>query len=249
MAGHSKWANTKHRKAAVDAKRGKIFTTLGREITMAAKIGGGDADANPRLRTAIIKARAANMPMDNIKRATQKGTGEIPGVSYEEITYEGYGPGGVAIFMEVTTDNRNRTVSEIRHALSKAGGNMGENGCVAWMFHNKGIISVPAEGVDEDELMDTVLTAGAEDMQQMDDSFEITTEPADFDAVLAAIEEAGITPTDSEVRMIPENEVSLDGKDAEKMIKLMDLLEDHDDIKSVSANFDIADEIIERVLG
>jgi YebC/PmpR family DNA-binding regulatory protein len=249
MAGHSKWANTKHRKAVVDAKRGKIFTTLGREITMAAKIGGGDPDANPRLRTAITKARAANMPMDNIKRATQKGTGEIPGVSYEEITYEGYGPGGVAIYMEVTTDNRNRTVSEIRHALSKAGGNMGENGCVAWIFHNKGIINVPAEGVNEDELMDTVLTAGAEDMQQVDDSFEITTEPTDFDAVLAALDESGITPIDSDVRMIPENEVSLDGKDAEKMIKLMDLLEDHDDIKSVSANFDIADEIIERVLG
>lgn len=249
MSGHSKWATTKHRKAAVDAKRGKIFTRLAKELTMAAKQGGGDAESNPRLRLALGKARSANMPADNIKRAIQKGTGELPGVVYEEIIYEGYGPGGVAIYMDVATDNRNRTVGEIRHILSKHGGNMGESGCVAWMFHKKGVITVPAEGTDEDTVMDVALTAGAQDMHQVDDGFEITTEPADFDAVVAALAEAGLTPSDSEVRMVPENEVSLDGKDAEKMLKIMELLEDHDDIQSVSANFDIPDEIFERVLG
>ncbi len=249
MSGHSKWATTKHRKAAVDAKRGKIFTRLAKELSMAAKQGGGDADTNPRLRLGINRARAANMPMDNIKRAIQRGTGELPGVSYEEIIYEGYGPGGVAIYMEVTTDNRNRTVGEIRHILAKNGGNMGSDGCVAWMFDRKGIIIVPAEGVDEDTLMDVALSAGAEDMQQADDSFEITTTPTDFDAVLTALDGANITLSNSEIRMIPQNEVSLDGKDAEKMVTLMDLLEDHDDIQSVSANFDIPDEIIERLLG
>ncbi len=249
MAGHSKWANTKHRKAAVDAKRGKIFTRLAKELTMAAKQGGGDPDMNPRLRVAVGKARAANMPADNIKRAIQKGTGEIPGVNYEEIIYEGYGPGGVAIYMEVSTDNRNRTVGEIRHILSKNGGNMGADGCVAWMFDRKGVIVVPAEGVDEDELMDVALTAGADDMQQTGDLFEITTASGDFDAVLTALEAAGVTITDSEIRMIPQNEVKLDGKDAEKMIRLMELLEDHEDIQAVSANFDIPDEILERILG
>ncbi len=249
MAGHSKWANTKHRKAAVDAKRGKIFTRLAKELTMAAKQGGGDPDMNPRLRVAVGKARAANMPADNIKRAIQKGTGEIPGVNYEEIIYEGYGPGGVAIYMEVSTDNRNRTVGEIRYILSKNGGNMGADGCVAWMFDRKGVIVVPAEGVDEDELMDVALTAGADDMQQTDGVFEITTAPTDFDTVLTALEAAGVTVTDSEIRMIPQNEVKLDGKDAEKMIRMMELLEDHEDIQAVSANFDIPDEILERILG
>ncbi len=249
MAGHSKWANTKHRKAAVDAKRGKIFTRAGKEITIAAKIGGGDVDANPRLRVAVTKARAANMPADNIKRAIQKGTGEIPGVVYEEIVYEGYGPGGVALYMEVTTDNRNRTVGEIRHALSKHGGNMGENGCVGWMFHKKGTISVPAEGVDEDELMDIVLSAGAEDMEQDDDSFQITTDPADFEAVCEALQTAGVETTNADIRMVPENEVKLEGKEAERMIRLMEFLEDHDDMQAISANFDIPDEIMERLLG
>ncbi|MFQ5507845.1 MAG: YebC/PmpR family DNA-binding transcriptional regulator [Leptospirillia bacterium] len=249
MAGHSKWANTKHRKAAVDAKRGKVFTRLGKEITVAARMGGGDVDANPRLRTAVNKARADNMPMDNIKRAIQRGTGEIPGVVYEEIVYEGYGPGGVALYMEVTTDNRNRTVGEIRHALSKNGGNMGENGCVAWMFHKKGIITVEAEGVSEDALMDAALSAGAEDMELQDDVYQITTEPGDCETVVEALRAAGFTPQDDEIRMVPDNEVKLEGKDAERMIRLMEVLEDHDDIQSVSANFDIPDEILERLLG
>lgn len=249
MAGHSKWANTKHRKAAVDAKRGKVFTRVGKEITIAAKMGGGDIDTNPRLRLAVGKARTANMPSDTIKRAIQKGTGEIPGVVYEEIVYEGYGPGGVALYMEVTTDNRNRTVGEIRHILSKHGGNMGENGCVAWMFHKKGQISVAADQADEETLMDVVLSAGAEDMEQDGDDFQITTEPSDFEAVSRALEEAGIETTDADIRMVPENEVKLDGKEAERMIKLMELLEDHDDMQAVSANFDIPDEIMERVLG
>jgi len=250
MAGHSKWANTKHRKAAVDAKRGKIFTRLGKEITVAARMGGGDIDANPRLRMAVLKARAANMPAENIKRAIQRGTGEIPGVVYEEIVYEGYGPGGVAIYLEVTTDNRNRTVAEIRHALSKHGGNMGENGCVGWMFHKKGVIAVDQEGVEEDGLMEIVLGAGAEDMDTGDDgTFTITTDQGDFEAVVTALEEADITPADAEVRMVPENEVKLDGKEAERMLRLMEILEDHDDVQSVAANFDIPDEIMEKVFG
>ena len=249
MSGHSKWATTKHRKAAVDAKRGKVFTRLGKEITVAARMGGGDIEMNPRLRLAVGRARAANMPGDNIKRAVQKGTGELPGVQYEEIIYEGYGPGGVAIYMEITTDNRNRTVSEIRHALSKHGGNMGENGCVAWMFHKKGTFSITAEGVVEDDLMEIVLGAGAEDMELIDDHYQVTCEPGDFAAVAEALAAAGIEPADQGVHNIPENEVSLEGKDAEKMIKLMDILEDHEDIESVSANFDIADDIIEQVLG
>lgn len=249
MSGHSKWATTKHRKAAVDAKRGKIFTRLAKELTMAAKQGGGDPEGNPRLRMALIKARGSNMPADNIKRAIQKGTGELPGVVYEEIVYEGYGPGGVAIYMEVATDNRNRTVGEIRHILSKHGGNMGESGCVGWMFHKKGIINVPATGTDEDTVMDVALSAGALDMVQADGSFEITTEPGDCDDVVAALTQAGLTPSDSEVRMVPENEVRLEGKDAEKMLKIMELLEDHDDMQSVAANFDIPDDILERALG
>ncbi|MBI5135992.1 MAG: YebC/PmpR family DNA-binding transcriptional regulator [Nitrospirae bacterium] len=249
MSGHSKWATTKHRKAAVDAKRGKIFTRLAKELTMAAKQGGGDPEGNPRLRMALIKARGSNMPADNIKRAIQKGTGELPGVVYEEIVYEGYGPGGVAIYMEVATDNRNRTVGEIRHILSKHGGNMGESGCVGWMFHKKGIINVPAQGTDEDTVMDVALSAGALDMVRADGSFEITTEPGDCDDVVAALTQAGLTPSDSEVRMVPENEVRLEGKDAEKMLKIMELLEDHDDMQSVAANFDIPDDILERALG
>jgi YebC/PmpR family DNA-binding regulatory protein len=248
MSGHSKWATTKHRKAAVDAKRGKIFTRLGKEIAVAARMGGGDPDANPRLRLAIGKAREANMPADNIKRAIQRGTGEIPGVTYEEIVYEGYGPGGVALYLEVTTDNRNRTVGELRHLLTKHGGKMGETGCVGWMFHRKGVVDVDAGAVSEDRLMEIALAAGAEDMAHTDDTFEVTTDPNDLEAVTDAIKEAGITPASAEIRMIPETEVKLDGAEAERMLKLMELLEDHDDMQAVSANFDIPDEIIERVL-
>jgi YebC/PmpR family DNA-binding regulatory protein len=248
MSGHSKWATTKHRKAAVDAKRGKIFTRLGKEIAVAARMGGGDPDANPRLRLAIGKAREANMPADNIKRAIQRGTGEIPGVTYEEIVYEGYGPGGVALYLEVTTDNRNRTVGELRHLLTKHGGKMGETGCVGWMFHRKGVIDVDADAVSEDRLMEIALAAGAEDMAHTDGTFEVTTDPNDLEAVTDAVKAAGITPASAEIRMIPETEVKLDGAEAERMLKLMELLEDHDDMQAVSANFDIPDEIIERVL-
>ncbi|MDH5526666.1 MAG: YebC/PmpR family DNA-binding transcriptional regulator [Nitrospirota bacterium] len=249
MAGHSKWANTKHRKAAVDAKRGKIFTKLAKELTVAAKTGGGDPDANPRLRLAMLKARSANMPLDNVTRAIQKGTGDLEGVTYEEIVYEGYGPGGVAILIDVATDNRNRTVGEIRYILSKNGGKMGENGCVGWMFHRKGVITVDAEGRSEDDLMELALEAGAEDLQNDGDSFSITTTPEDFEAVLEALKAADIEPSDAEVRMVPENHVGIEGKDAEKMIKIMDLLEDQDDVQSVAANFDIPDDVLEQLMG
>jgi YebC/PmpR family DNA-binding regulatory protein len=246
MSGHSKWATTKHRKAAVDAKRGKVFTRLGKEIAVAARVGGGDPDANPRLRLAIGKAREANMPADNIKRAIQRGTGELPGMAYEEIVYEGYGPGGVALLMEVTTDNRNRTVGEIRHLLTKHGGKMGETGCVAWMFQRKGIISVPADKVSEEALMEAALAAGADDMQRQDDTFEVTTTPEEFETVREKLQEADIPVDEAELRMIPETDVHLEGSEAERMLQLMELIEDHDDVQAVSANFDIPDEIMER---
>jgi len=248
MSGHSKWATTKHRKAAVDAKRGKVFTRLGKEIAVAARMGGGDADANPRLRLAVQKAREANMPADNIKRAVQRGTGEIPGAVYEEIVYEGYGPGGVALLMEVTTDNRNRTVGELRHALTKHGGKMGETGCVSWMFHRKGMISVDASKVAEDTLIEAALNAGAEDVKRADDTFDVVTDPEVFEAVRDGLQAAGIPVEQAEVRMIPETEVKLDGREAEQMLRLLELIEDHDDVQAVSANFDIPDEILERVL-
>jgi YebC/PmpR family DNA-binding regulatory protein len=248
MSGHSKWATTKHRKAAVDAKRGKVFTRLGKEIAVAARMGGGDADANPRLRLAVQKAREANMPADNIKRAVQRGTGEIPGAVYEEIVYEGYGPGGVALLMEVTTDNRNRTVGELRHALTKHSGKMGETGCVSWMFHRKGMISVDASKVAEDTLIEAALNAGAEDVKRADDTFDVVTDPEVFEAVRDGLQAAGIPVEQAEVRMIPETEVKLDGREAEQMLRLLELIEDHDDVQAVSANFDIPDEILERVL-
>jgi YebC/PmpR family DNA-binding regulatory protein len=247
MSGHSKWATTKHKKAAADAKRGKAFTKITKELTVAAKIGGGDADGNPRLRTAMIKAKEANMPQDNIKRAIQKGTGELPGVSYDEITYEGYGPGGVAILVECLTDNKNRTVSEIRHILGKGGGSMGENGCVSWMFTQKGYIVVDKNNAAEDTLMDVVLEAGAEDMKSDPDepNYEIFTAPGDFEAVRSAIEAKGIGMEASEVTMVPQSYVKLEGKEAQQMIRLMDMLEDNDDVQEVYANFDIPDEVME----
>lgn len=247
MSGHSKWATTKHKKAAIDAKRGKIFTKIGKEIIVAAKLGGGDPNGNPRLRTAIAKAKAVSMPADNIKRAIQRGTGELAGVSYEEVTYEGYGPGGVAVIVEVMTDNRNRTVSEIRNIFGKAGGNMGEAGCVSWMFQKKGYLVVNRAKVDEDRLMTLALDAGAEDMQTEDENFAITTPPHDFEKVKKALEDAGIALDAAEVTMIPQTYVKLEGKEAQQMLRLVETLEDNDDVQNVYANFDIPEEIMSTV--
>lgn len=244
MSGHSKWATTKHKKAAADAKRGKLFTRITKEITVAAKMGGGDPGGNPRLRSAIASAKAVSMPADTIKRAIQKGTGELPGVTYEEVVFEGYGPGGVAIMIEVMTDNRNRTVAEIRHILGKLGGNLGESGCVSWMFNKKGYIVVNSSNADEEKLMTLALDAGAEDMQIEDAHYVITTSPNDFEGVKKALEDAGVTTEISEVTMIPQTSVQLEGKDAEQMVRLMDTLEDSDDVQDVYANFDIPDEIL-----
>jgi len=247
MSGHSKWSSIKHKKAALDAKRGKAFTSVIKEITVAARMGGGDSTANSRLRSAIANAKAVNMPQENIIRAIKKGTGELPGVSYEELTYEGYGPGGVALMLEIMTDNKNRTVAEIRHILSKHNGNLGESGCVAWTFDKKGLIVVDTDKADEDRLLEIVLNAGAEDMNRNNDVFEITTLPEDLEAVREAVEEQGIEISVAEVSRIPKTQVKLDGKLAEQMLKLMEQLEDHDDVQQVFANFDIPDEVMERL--
>lgn len=247
MSGHSKWATIKRKKSKTDAARGRIFTKLIKEITVAARDGGGDEDSNPRLRTAVVAAKAANMPSDNIKKAIQKGTGELPGTTYEETTFEGYGPGGVAVFVDVLTDNRNRTVAEIRHLFSKYSGNLGENGCVAWMFDKKGIITVGKDGTEEDSLMEAALEAGAIDIQVQDDAFEVTTEPSDLDIVREALEKAQMSVIEAEVRRIPQNTVKLDRKEASSMLKLMEFLEDHDDVQKVSANFDIDDSLMEEL--
>lgn len=247
MSGHSKWATTKHKKMAVDAKRGKVFTKLIKEVTVAARIGGGDPAGNPRLRTAILKAKEANMPGDNIKKAIQRGTGELPGVSYEEAVFEGYGPGGVALLISIMTDNKNRTVPEIRHLLSKHGGNMGEAGCVSWMFEKKGYIVVEGEKIAEDNLMSLVLEAGAEDMRRDGDNFEIITAPGDFEAVRSAIENAGIPIGMAEVTMVPQNYIDLDDKSAEQVLKLIEAIEDHDDVQNVYANFNLKDEFLEKI--
>jgi YebC/PmpR family DNA-binding regulatory protein len=248
MSGHSKWATIKHKKGALDAKRGKIFTRLIKEITIAAK-SGGDAEKNPRLRTAVAAAKAENMPADNIKRAIQRGTGELPGVSYEEITFEGYGPGGVAILVEVSTDNRNRTVSEIRHAFSKNGGNMGEAGSVAWMFAKKGDIVIPKSAAKEDVLMDLVLEAGADDLKDDGENWEILTDPSVYEAVLEAVKKAGITPEVAEVGMVPQNYTKLEGHQAGTMIRLLEALEDGDDVQHVYSNFDIDQKQLEEMAG
>jgi YebC/PmpR family DNA-binding regulatory protein len=246
MSGHSKWSGIKHKKAIVDAKKGKAFSKVSKEITVAAKIGGNNPDMNPRLRLAIDKAKEVNMPSDNVKRAIQKGTGELPGTSYEETTYEGYGPAGVAILLEVMTDNKNRTVGEIRHILTKHNGNMGESGCVAWMFDKKGYILVNKKDMDEDTLMSSALDAGADDFKNdpEEECYEITTAPEDLNTVREHLEKENIKLDLAEVTMVPQNYVKLEGKDAEKMIKLMELLEDHDDVQNVYANFDIPDEIL-----
>jgi YebC/PmpR family DNA-binding regulatory protein len=239
MSGHSKWHSIKHKKAATDSKRGRIFTRLIKEMTAAARNGGGDPDMNPRLRLAVATAKASNMPAENIKRAIMRGTGELPGVSYEDVNYEGYGPGGVAIFMHVLTDNRNRTVAELRHALSKNGGNLGETGCVGWMFDRKGYFVVEKAVAEEDKLLEIALGAGADDMREDGSNFEILTTPENFDAVRAALESAKIVTAASEITMMPQNYVKLEGKHAQTMLKLMESLEDHEDIQNVWANFDI----------
>ncbi|MCA9484860.1 MAG: YebC/PmpR family DNA-binding transcriptional regulator [Nitrospina sp.] len=247
MAGHSKWSSIKHKKAAVDAKRGKIFTKLNKEITVAARLGGGDPTGNPRLRTALLAAKAANMPGDNITRAIKKGTGELEGVSYEEITYEGYGSGGVAILIETLTDNRNRTVGEIRALLGKNGGSMGENGCVAWIFEKKGFFIVAADGRSEDDMMEIVLEAGAEDLQQVEDNFEITCPLENFDTVHKALEEKGINPSTAELTAIPKNTVPVDESAARSNLKLLDLIDDHDDVQKVYSNLEIPDEVMAKI--
>src|SRR5487761_2243725 len=242
MSGHSKWATIKHKKGALDAKRGKTFTRLIKEITIAARNGGGDPDANPRLRGAIAAAKAENMPADNIKRATQRGTGEIEGVNYEEITFEGYGPGGVAIIVEVTTDNRNRTVSEIRHAFAKNGGNMGESNSVSWMFSKKGVIVIAKSAASEEKLTEIVLEAGGEDLSDEGDNWEVLCEPKEFEGLVAALKQAGITPEHAEVTMISSTYTKLEGSPANQMIRLLEALEDLDDTQNVYSNFDMDEE-------
>jgi YebC/PmpR family DNA-binding regulatory protein len=240
MSGHSKWATIKHKKGALDAKRGKVFTRLIKEITIAAKQGGGDPDGNPRLRGAIAAAKAENMPADNIKRAIQRGTGELEGVSYEEITYEGYGPGGVAVIVDVLTDNKNRAVSEIRHAFSKNGGNLGESNSVSWMFTKKGVIVVAKDAVSEDKLTEIVLDAGAEDLSDEGDSWEVLCDPKEFESVTNALKAARITPEHAEVTMISSTYTKLEGAPANQMMRLLETLEDLDDAQNVYSNFDMA---------
>ena len=240
MSGHSKWSTIKRKKAAVDAKRGKIFTTLIKEITITARAGGGDPDSNPRLRHAISSARDANMPQDNIKKAIMKGTGELPGTTYEECTYEGFGPGGVAIFMEVLTDNKNRTVADIRHLITKYGGNLGENGSVAWMFDKKGQIILTRDNQDKDTLFEAAIDAGAEDFEAVDNAFIVTTDPAEIMSVRSALENKGYYVESSKVEMLPKNLHKIDDEKSKKAISLLDKIEDHNDIKSVYTNFEPA---------
>lgn len=247
MSGHSKWSTIKHKKAAKDAKRGKLFTKLIKEITVAAKMGGGDVNANPRLRTAVTTARANSMPLDNIDRAIKKGTGELEGVTYEEITYEGYGPGGAAVLVMAMTDNRNRTVSEIRHLFGRFGGAMGEAGCVAWIFSKRGVLAVDRAAVEEDRLMEIALDAGADDVTDDGDGFTVTTAPEAFEAVKEALAAAGIAITSAAVSMVPSNTLSLTGTQAEQTLKLVEELEDHDDVQEVASNFDIPQDELERL--
>jgi YebC/PmpR family DNA-binding regulatory protein len=249
MSGHSKWSSIKHKKGAADAKRGRVFTKLIKEITVAARTGGGDPDGNPRLRTAILAGKADNMPADNIKRAIQKGTGELPGVQYEEVTYEGYGPGGVAMIVDVMSDNKNRVVSEIRHLFSKHGGNLGEANSVAWMFHKKGYLVVEKAKASEDRLLEVGLDAGIEDIRDDGDHLEVLTAPENFEAVLGAFKAGGIETVTSEISKIPQNYVKLDSKHASQMLKLMEELEDHDDVQKVYANFDIEAKDMEAIAG
>jgi YebC/PmpR family DNA-binding regulatory protein len=244
MSGHSKWATIKRKKAVVDAKRGKLFTLIIKEITIAARSGGGDPAGNPRLRLAIDKAKANNMPADNIKRAVQRGTGELPGVTYEEVFYEGYGPGGAALLIESVTDNKNRTVSELRHLLERHSGKLGAANSVAWMFHKKGTIQVAKASYSEDDVLEIILDAGADDMKVEDDLYTITTSTESFETVKQALEAKGVKVEHAELQMVPENTVRIEGKDAEQLLKLMEMLEDHDDVQHVYSNFDIDDKVL-----
>jgi len=248
VSGHSKWSTIKRKKGAIDAKRGKIFTKLIKEITVAARMGGGDADANPRLRTAVLAAKTENMPKDNIERAIKKGTGGLDGVNYEEILYEGYGPGGVAVLVETMTDNKNRTVADVRHFFSKSGGNLGETGCVGWMFTKKGVIVVDKETIAEEELLELALEAGAEDVVEDDSNFQVITAPEDFNEVVDNLDKAELTYVEASISMVPQNTVEVtEEKTARSLLKLMENLEDHDDVQKVHANFDIPDELMESI--
>jgi YebC/PmpR family DNA-binding regulatory protein len=248
MSGHSRWAGIKHKKAIIDAKRGKVFTRINREITMAARIGGGKVDSNPRLRKAIEDAKAANMPQENIKRAIQKGTGEIPGMEIVETTYEGYGPGGVAVFIEATTDNKNRTTSELRHIFSAHGGALGESGSVAWMFEQKGYITVAKSAAAEEKITNLAIDAGADDIKTDDEEvYELFTAPSDFETVKAKLSEAKISTSSAEISLIPKNTVALEGDNAKRCLDLMNALDEHEDVKTASANFDISKEIMESL--
>ena len=247
MSGHSKWSSIKHKKGAADAKRGRIFTKIIREISVAARAGGGDPDGNPRLRTAIAAAKAENMPKDNIERAIKKGTGELEGTHYEESVLEGYGPNGVAILVDLMTDNKNRTIAELRHAFTKYNGNIGSTGCVAWMFDKKGLISFDKEKVDEDKLMEVALDSGAEDINDEGTTLEVITDPNNFEAVKEALDKNGLQYIYAKISMIPQNTVKLNEKEAEQVLKLMEALEDSDDVQNVNANFDIPDDIMEKI--
>ncbi len=244
MSGHNKWAKIKRKKGVNDAKRGRLFTRLIKEMTIAARDGGGNPQGNPRLRLAIEKAQGANMPAENIKRAIQRGTGELPGVMYEEVTYEGFGPGGVALMVESVTDNKNRTVAEIRHLLERYNGKFGALNSVSYMFHRKGMLTIPRSAAGEDEVLAIILEAGADDMKTDEDSFQVITSPDNFDAVRQALEAKNIKPEEAEIQLVPENTVHVDGKDAEHLLKLLEALEDHDDVQHVYANFDMDDKLI-----
>ncbi|MBI1733878.1 MAG: YebC/PmpR family DNA-binding transcriptional regulator [Candidatus Rokubacteria bacterium] len=247
MSGHSRWSQIKRKKGKADVERGKLFSKILREITVAARNGGGDAKVNMRLKAAVESAKAANMPQENIKRAIQKGTGELPGEQYEEITYEGYAPGGVAVLIQVMTSNRNRTAPEIRHAFEKYGGNMGASGAVAWMFERKGIIHVDADAAAEDDVMTVVLDAGATDMRRVEKAYEIVTPPAEMDAVRTALEKNRVAVQDAEVTFVPQSTVRVEGKDASSVLKLIEALEELDDVQSVHANYDIPEELMEAI--
>ncbi len=247
MSGHSKWSSIKHKKGATDARRGKIFTRLIKEITVAARMGGGDPAANPRLRAAILGAKGENMPKDNIERATKKGTGELEGVNYEEVIYEGYGPGGAAVLIEAVTDNKNRAVADIRHIFSKAGGNLGAAGCVAWMFDQKGYVAVEGSVADEDTLMEIAIDAGAEDVREDGPNFEIISDPKDFEAVKEAIDDRSIPYIAAEITMLPQSSLKIEGKEAEQMVRLMETFEECEDVQKVHTNADIPDEIVDSI--
>jgi len=247
MSGHSKWHSIKHKKGVVDAKRGKAFSKLIKEVTVAARLGGKDPDSNPRLRTAIAAAKAENMPRDNIDRAIKKGAGELEGSTYEEVTYEGYGPGGVAVLVEVLTDNKNRAVADVRHLFERSGGNLGAAGCLAWMFSQQGLVVLRKDEIDEEKLFELALEAGAEDIKEGEKEIDVITEPSSFEQVKTAIDNGGFRYILAEITMIPKTTVSLDGKNAQQMLTLMELLEDNDDVSQVYANFDIPDEVMEAI--